>query len=126
MGGDAGDVSKNSIAVDVTSKLHYGASPHDALNFLKHACVWNRKVGRKLKFEFRRVIGRVGKDSCWCVKSLIKTVPAKKGIYILFGKSKLKNAEHKALLKRIGKAEGVDDKVETCSKKAIGDRKSVV
>jgi hypothetical protein len=120
LGGDAGDVYKNSIAVDVTSKLHYGASSHDAMNFLKHVCVQNRKVGRKLKFEFRRVIGRVDKDRCWCVKSLIKTVLANKGIYILFGKSKLKNAEHKALLKRIGKAEGVEDKVETYSKKATG------
>ena len=48
------------------------------------------------------------------MKSLIKTVLANKGIY------KLKNAEHKALLKRIGKAEGVEDKVETYSKKATG------
>ena len=78
LGGDAGDVYKNSIAVDITSKLHYGASSHDA-------CAQNRKVGRKLKFEFRRVIGRVDKDRCWCVKSLIKTVLANKGIYILFG-----------------------------------------
>ena len=54
------------------------------------------------------------------MKSLIKTVLANKGIHILFGKSKLKNAEHKALLKRIGKAEGVEDKVETYSKKATG------
>ena len=38
LGRDAGDVYKNSIAVDVTSKLHYGASSHDALNFFE-ACV---------------------------------------------------------------------------------------
>ena len=120
MGKDAGVVFKDSIAVDSSDKLHQGASSHDAVKFLKHVCVENGKVGRKLKFEFRRVIGRIEKDRCWCVRSLIKTVLAKKGTYVLFGKSKLKNADHKALLKRIGKAEGVEDKVEIYSGKATG------
>ena len=65
-------------------------------------------VGRKLKFEFRRVIGRVDIDRKWCVKSVL----ASKGIYILFGKSKTKNDLHVALMKRIRKAEGAENEVD--------------
>ena len=120
LGGDAGDVYKKAMGVDVTNKLLYGASSDDAVEYLKHVCRENRKVGRKLKFEFRRVIGRTDKDRCWCVKSLIKTVLERKGIYVLFGKSKFKNGKHRALLKRIRKAKSVEDGVDIYSKKATG------
>lgn len=120
MDGDAGDMYKKSVGVAVDDTLQSGASSHEALKFVKHVCSENRMVGRKLKFEFRRVIGRVDKDRKWCVKSLMETVLERKGIYVLFGKSKLKNDLHVALMKRIRKAGSVEDEIDIYSKKATG------
>ena len=62
LGGDAGDVFKESAGLPVDHKLHYGASVEDAVGFLKYVCAGNRELGIKLKFEFRRVVGRHDKS----------------------------------------------------------------
>ena len=53
-------------------------------------------------------------------KSLIKTVLSKKGVYVVFGKAKRRNDRHKVLLRRISKAECVEEKMEIYSKTATG------
>jgi hypothetical protein len=120
MGGDAGNVFKASLGLNADNKLLYGSSVEDAIAFLKYVCKENKKRGVKLNYEFRRVAGRCGERRRWNASSLEKTVMARKGIYVIFGKAKRTNSIHKALLKRIRSADCVGDELEIFSKVAKG------
>ena len=118
--GDAGDTFKKSAGLDLDDKLHYGASVEDAVAYLKYVCAGNRELGIKLKFDFRRVVGRHDKSRRWNVKSLMKTVGKRRGIYVIFGKAKRLNRFHGELMKRIKKADCVGEELEIYSKVAKG------
>lgn len=120
LGGDAGNVFKESAGLPVDHKLHYGASVEDAVGFLKYVCAGNRELGIKLKFEFRRVVGRHDKSRRWNVQSLMKTVGRRRGIYVIFGKAKRLNRYHEALIKRMKKADCMGEELEIFSKVAKG------
>jgi hypothetical protein len=138
MGMDAGDVFKASLEANiveevgkkkiskerlVAKKLHDGASAEDAVNYLKFVCAENKKLGIKLKFEFRRVAERDGVKRRWTSKSLLSTVVGRKGIYVIFGKCKWKNAIHEALMKRMRSAKCVGEELDIYSKVAKGNSK---
>ena len=74
MDGDASDTIKKSAGLDLDDKLHYGASVKYAVAYLKYVSAGNRELGIKLKYEFRRVVGRHDKSRHWNVKSMMKTV----------------------------------------------------
>lgn len=120
MGGDAGNVFKASLGLSADNKLLYGSSVEDAITFLEYVCMENKKRGVKLNYEFRRVAGRYGESRRWNASSLKKTVTARKGIYVIFGKAKRTNKIHRALLKRIRSADCVGDELEIYSKVAKG------
>lgn len=120
MGGDAGNVFKASLGLSADNKLLYGSSVEDAITFLKYVCMENKKRGVKLNYEFRRVAGRYGESRKWNASSLKKTVTARKGIYVIFGKAKRTNSIHKALLKKIRSVDCVGDELEIYSKVAKG------
>lgn len=138
MGKDAGDVFKASLEANIieevgrkkkskklliAKKLHDGAFAEDAVNYLKFVCAENRKLGVKLKHEFRRVAGRNGIKRQWTAKSLLSTVVGRKGIYVIFGKCKWNNAIHIALMKRMRSAKCVGEELEIYSKVAKGNTK---
>ena len=86
--GDAENEFKKSMEKEIDDELLYGAFAEDAVTYLKYVCASNKKRGIKLKYELRRVTGRHGKICRWTAQSFSKTILEKKGIYVLFGKSK--------------------------------------
>ena len=120
MGGDAGNTFKAALGLSADNKLLYGTSVEYAVTYMKYGCAGNKKRGIKLKYEFRRVTGRHGKVRKWNVQSITETVVKKRGIYVIFGKAKRANAIHKALMKRIKKADCVGEELEIYSKVAKG------
>ena len=100
-GDDAGKVFVDATGIDLTDPDHEGASTHDAMKFFQFVVEENRKRGIILKYEFKRVNGRVGELKNWDVGSIMKTVVNRKGHYILIGLSKELNDEHPKVLKRI-------------------------
>ena len=112
MGGDAGNTFKTALGLSVDNKLLYGTSVEDAVTYMKYVCAGNKKHGLKLEYQFRRVVGRHGKVRKWNVQSIMETVVKKRGIYVIFGKAKRANAIHKALMKRIRKADCVGEELE--------------
>ena len=120
LGRDAGDVYNASLGSDLKYKTQRGSEASDAVRYLKYVCAENKKLGVKLKFEFRRVAGRHGERRRWCAKSLLDTVVARKGTYLLFGKPKMKNRIYFALLARIAKADCVKEQLEIYSAVATG------
>ena len=120
VGGDAGNAFKKSLGKEDDDELLYGASAEDAVTYLKYVCASNKKRGIKLKYEFRRVTGRHGKIRRWTAHSIPSTILEKKGIYVIFGKSKWANAIHAALMKRIKKASCIGEELEIYSKVAQG------
>ena len=136
MGLDGGEVFKASLGTNISDgkkklsktkqvdkKLAEGSYAEDAVNYLKYVCGENRKLGVKLKYEFRRVAGRNGTKRRWTVKSLLSTVVGRKGIYVIFGKCKWNNAIHTALMKRMRSAKCVGEELEIYSKVAKGNTK---
>ena len=138
MGMDAGDVFKASLGTNVSQevgkkklskeqlvakKIYDGSYAEDAIHYLQHICRENKKLGVKLKYEFRRVAGRNGISRRWTAKSLLSTVVGRKGIYIIFGKCKWNNAIHAALMKRMRSTKCVGEELEIYSKVAKGNTK---
>jgi hypothetical protein len=119
-GSDAGNVFKASAGLPLDHKLLKGASVEDAVEFLKYVCAGNRKRGIKLKYEFRRVVGRHDKSRRWNIRSLLKTVGKRRGIYVLYGKAKRLNRYHKELIKRMKKADCEGEELEIFSQVAKG------
>lgn len=119
-GSDAGNIFKKSAGLPLDHKLLMGASVEDAVEFLKYVCAGNRERGIKLKYEFRRVVGRHDKSRRWNVRSLMKTVGKRRGIYVLYGKAKRLNRCHELLLKRMKKADCVGEELEIFSQVAKG------
>ena len=119
-GSDAGNIFKKSAGLPLDHKLLMGASVEDAVEFLKYVCAGNRERGIKLKYEFRRVVGRHDKSRRWNVRSLMKTVGKRRGIYVLYGKAKRLNRCHELLLKRMKKADCVGQELEIFSQVAKG------
>ena len=114
--GDTENAFKKSVGKEIDDKLLYGASAEDAVTYLQYVCASNKKRGTKLKHEFRRVTGRHGKIRRWTAQSIPKTILEKKGIYVIYWKSKWANAIHAALIKRIKKASCVGEELEIYNK----------
>ena len=59
-GNDAGKVFEDATDIDLTDPEHKGASTRDARKFFQFVCEENRTRGINLKYELKRVNGRVG------------------------------------------------------------------
>ena len=68
-GDDAGKVFVDATGIDLTDPDHEGTSTHDARKFFEFVVSENRKRGIILKYEVKRVNGRVGKLKNWDVGS---------------------------------------------------------
>ena len=59
-GNEAGKVFEDATGIDLTDPEHKGSSTRDARKFFLFVCEENRKRGINLKYELKRVNGRVG------------------------------------------------------------------
>ena len=119
-GDDAGKVFVDATGIDLTDPDHKGAGTHDARKFFEFVVEENRKRGINLKYELKRVNGRVGELKSWTVESIMKTVVNRKGHYVLIGLSKELDEEHPKILKRIRAVEGEEAKALQYLKTANG------
>ena len=119
-GDDAGKVFVDATGIDLTDHDYEGASTHDARKFFEFVVEENRKRGIILKYELKRVNGRVGKLKNWDVGSIMKTVVNRKGHYVLIGLSKELDDEHPKILKRIRAVEGEEARALQYLKTANG------
>ena len=122
-GNDAGKVFEDATGIDLTDPDNEGASTHDVRKLFQYVCEENRKRGIILKYEFKRVNGRVGELKNWDVASIMKTVVNRNGQYLLIGLSKRLDGEHPKILKRIRAVHGEEAKALQYLKTADGLQK---
>ena len=105
-GNDAGKVFEDATDIDLTDPEHKGASTRDARKFFQFVCEENRTRGINLKYELKRVNGRVGELKNWDVASITQTIVNRNGHYVLIGLSKRLDDDHPKILKRIRAVDG--------------------
>ena len=138
MGGtrDVKEVLKTSLGKSLTDKLHYGINVAEVAEFLKYVKRENKRLGRKIGYNWDRVRGRKTETSKkpekkWTVKSLNQTVLQKNGIYIIWCKARPNNASKIVQGRKILEiykdvsltaTEKLTSSIEDFSKKAKGDK----
>lgn len=98
------DILKRSMNVDKEMKLLRGVSAGDVWELMNNVVLWNRERGVNLRFTWKAIQFKRG----FTVERLMKRILKKSGKYILFGKAKRANGEHKALMKQILASEEED------------------
>jgi hypothetical protein len=100
--------------------LNRGATSEEAHRMLSRVVENNLKIGKSVKFTWRRQGQNQKSGKGWKVTDLQKSVLSKPGKYVLFGKAKKNSEKQKALIRRLNKLESDEEVVEEWGRVAEG------
>ena len=92
--------------------LLYGASSEDAHKLLEKIVQKNQERGKTVMYTWKKVGYNRKSDKRWNVRHIWKTCLAKKGMHVIFGKSKKNSMAHEVLIRKLKKLEKAGDKDE--------------
>ena len=94
--------------------LLYGASSEDAHKLLEKIVEKNKERGKTVVYTWKKMGYNRKTNKRWNVKHIRKTCLGKKGMHVIFGKSKKNSLCHEKWMKRLRKLEreGEEDEIE--------------